>query len=107
MERRTEKSSYERGKRGWGKPTRRFYFDERQGKVVEMSPQSTATKGETSAALKTDSWVRGWWENIDTEPIYIHDKQHLINECEKRGVYARAFVKHNSQGRGLAHRRHT
>lgn len=54
--------------------------------------------------IKSDSWVAGWWEHIDKEPIYIESKKHLIQECEKRGVYAKAFVHKKSQGRGLEHK---
>jgi hypothetical protein len=45
--------------------------------------------------------VEGWWENIDKEPIYIKDKYHLKEECNKRGVIPRMFAKSKSQGRGL------
>ena len=33
--------------------------------------------------------VEGWWEHIDTDPIYIRDKNHLKEECEKRGLAPR------------------
>lgn len=30
----------------------------------------------------------GWWEDIDVRPIWIESKKQLIEECEKRGLYA-------------------
>ena len=55
--------------------------------------------------INTGEWVKGYYEHIDTDPIYIESKQHLIQECKKRGLYAKAFLKHKSQGKGLEHRR--
>ena len=51
-------------------------------------------------ARKLDT-VEGWWENIDRDPIYIKDREHLKRECNKRGVIPRAFSKSKSQGKGL------
>jgi len=33
--------------------------------------------------------VEGWWEHIAEEPIYIRDKKHLMEECQKRGLTPR------------------
>jgi len=63
---------------------------------------ATATTG-VPFGIKTDSWVTGWWEHIDKNPMYIRDKSHLIQECEKRGVLAKAFMKPHSQERKLVH----
>jgi len=49
-------------------------------------------------------WCHGWYEHIDHNPIKIESKQHLINECNKRGMVARAFSKRKSQGKGLVHK---
>lgn len=51
-------------------------------------------------AIQTDSWVEGIWDDIDTKPIYIRDKKHLFQECEKRGHLPKAFMKPKSQGHG-------
>lgn len=53
------------------------------------------------AAVHTHDWVRGVWEHIDKEPIYIESKEHLFRECEKRGVIPRAFMKPKSRGAGF------
>jgi len=45
--------------------------------------------------------VQGWWDNITTEPIYIHDKYHLKEVCRKHNVIPRMFAKSKSQGKGL------
>jgi hypothetical protein len=52
-----------------------------------------------SVHINTESWICGYWEHIDKQPIYIRDKAHLKQECEKRGVLPRAFLKHTSQGK--------
>ena len=51
--------------------------------------------------VKTDAWVKGYWEHIDSKPIYIESKAHLFHECEKRGVIPRAFMKPRSRGPGF------
>jgi hypothetical protein len=63
-------------------------------------PQCLEEKKEI-AAVHTHDWVKGWWEHIDKEPIYIESKEHLFKECEKRGVMPRAFMKPKSQGAGF------
>ena len=45
-------------------------------------------------------WIRGYWENIGPNSIFIQDKYHLKRECEKHGVMAKAFMKRKSQGKG-------
>lgn len=54
-----------------------------------------------SPAIRTDSWIEGMWEHIDTKPIYIRNKQHLYEECTKRGQIPKAFMKPKSQGKGM------
>lgn len=51
-------------------------------------------------ARKSDV-VEGWWENITTHPIYIKDKKHLKEVCQKYGVIPKIFAKPKSQGKGL------
>lgn len=46
-------------------------------------------------------WVEGWWENIAPEPIYIRDKYHLKEVCNKYNVIPKAFAKPKSQGKGM------
>jgi hypothetical protein len=55
--------------------------------------------------INTESWIEGWYEHIDTKPIYIRDKHQLIRECESRGLLARAFMKPKSRGKGFEHER--
>ena len=50
-------------------------------------------------------WSRGWYEHIDTEPIYIENKAHLARECDKRGLLAKGIMKSSSQGKGFENRR--
>jgi len=56
-------------------------------------------KGE-GVRVNTNDWVRGWYEHIGPQPIYIRDKQHLFQECEKHGNMPKAFLKPKSQGKG-------
>ena len=55
----------------------------------------------SSFNINDESWVSGYYEHIDTHPIYIRDRKHLINECAKRNSVPRAFMKRNSQGKGI------
>lgn len=56
---------------------------------------------------RSKDWVRGWWENITPEPVYITDKYHLKQVClaysKKIGqdVIPEAFAKPKSQGKGI------
>jgi len=54
-----------------------------------------------NAKFTTTNWVKGWYEHIDTNPIYIEDKSHLIRECKKRGVIPKAFSGPKSRGTGI------
>ena len=60
---------------------------------------------ENTLMINTGEWAKGWYEHIDTNPVYIDSKAHLKRECEKRGLVARALAKHKSQGKGLEHKR--
>ena len=51
-----------------------------------------------------DSWVPGWYEHIDVNPIKIESKAHLKHECEKRGLYAKGISKRKSIGKGITWR---
>ena len=57
-------------------------------------------KPETTHNVNREGWIEGWWEHIDSHPIYIRDKQHLFEECRKRGVMPKAFAHRKSQGSG-------
>lgn len=48
----------------------------------------------------TKDWATGWWENITTEPVYIEDKKHLKQVCDKHGVMAKGLMKPKHSGRG-------
>jgi len=39
--------------------------------------------------IRDDSLIRGWWEHIAPEPIYIESRQHLREVCKKYGVYSK------------------
>lgn len=56
---------------------------------------------------KQRDWVRGWWEHIGPEPIFIEDKYHLKKVClaeskrTGRVIIPKAFIKPASQGKGI------
>ena len=50
---------------------------------------------------RKSDYVEGYWENIASTPIYIKDKHHLKEECQKRGVIPKIFAKPKSQGKGV------
>ena len=66
---------------------------------------SDENKKDRTFNVNTGNWVEGWYEHIDSKPIYIHNKKHLIHECNKRGLLAKAFMKPKSQGAGFEHGR--
>ena len=66
----------------------------------EYCDKCVSEKNEATA-VHTNDWVKGYWEHIGPEPIYIESKEQLIRECEKRGVMPRAFMKPKSQGPGF------
>lgn len=85
-------------------------YTERRGINDYGSPATCACGGKAKrvfsskrAYVNTESWIPGWYEHIDHDPIYIHDKKQLLYECEKRGVYSKAFAKSKSRGHGLEH----
>ena len=67
-----------------------------------LDPYGTSRHSvEGKRVARSGDYVRGWWENIDKEPIWIEDKEHLKRECQKRGVIPKIFAKRQSQGKGL------
>jgi hypothetical protein len=38
----------------------------------------------------------GYWEDIDVNPVYISSKRQLVEECTKRGVYAKGYMENYS-----------
>ena len=66
-------------------------------------PQCEEERPNKAPNINSQRWVEGWYEHIDREPIYIKDKKHLVRECEKRGLVARAFMKPKSRGDGYEH----
>lgn len=50
--------------------------------------------------VTNENLYKGWYEHIDKHPIYIRDKQHLKEECAKRGLMAKSLMKPKSQGKG-------
>ncbi len=67
---------------------------------TDHCPKCSQESEHKTASIHTHDWVRGVWEHIGPEPIYIESKEHLFRECEKRGVIPRAFMKPKSIGQG-------
>jgi len=67
-----------------------------------LDPYGTCKRSvEGKRVARKPDYVEGWWENIDREPLYIKDRAHLKQECQKRGVIPKIFSKPASQGKGL------
>jgi len=64
--------------------------------------EKDAGSGETVRIQTGECWA-GWYRDLDINPIYIESKKHLVEECEKRGKYAKALMKPKSQGKGYEH----
>lgn len=64
-------------------------------------PRCAEDNDKQTVNVQTHDWVKGVWTDIGPEPIYIESKEHLFQECEKRGVMPRAFMKPKSQGKGF------
>lgn len=66
--------------------------------------QRNTPEGRRVAGQK--NWVRGWWEHILPEPVFVEDKYHLKKICQDyskkvgRDVIPKAFAKPRSQGKG-------
>lgn len=62
---------------------------------------------EGKRTARQNNWVRGWWENIAPEPVFIQDKWHLKAVCQAEGrrtgrtIIPRAFAKAKSNSRGI------
>ena len=62
---------------------------------------------EGKRTARSQDWVRGWWEHLGPEPIFIEDKHHLKRVCldiKKRtgkNLIPKAFAKCSSSGKGL------
>jgi len=78
------------------------YFDASECPVCKKEREEEQEKH--TLHINTSEWVKGWYEHIDTAPVYIDSKTQLAKECEKRGLYAKAILKRNSQGRGHKHK---
>ena len=85
----------------------RYAKCEKTGKVlpIQECSQYQVKQDVNAPNYHSGDWVKGWYEHIDKEPIYIDSKKQLAHECEKRGVYAKALMKPKSQGKGYEHRR--
>lgn len=56
-----------------------------------------------SVGVIDHAWVKnGTWEHIDPKQpnMRIESKKQLIEECNKRGLMPKAFLKPKSQGKG-------
>lgn len=67
--------------------------DERNGATCKKCGGLGSMVFSASDVKPKYSWVRGWWDNIDTNPIFIEDKDHLLRECGKRNLVPKAFGK--------------
>ncbi len=68
---------------------------------IKYERDSSVPENITPVAIHNeDKWIEGWWEHIGSEPIYIHNKKQLFEECTKRGNLPKAFMKPCSQGKG-------
>lgn len=77
----------------------RYYYDNKLGRCVHESELQPTDSPDTIHII-TGECYKGWYEHIDTNPIYIESKAHLRRECEKRDVIAKAIMKPKSQGKG-------
>lgn len=73
-----------------------------------IDPYGTAKRSvEGKRVSRSRDWVRGTWENIGPNPIFIKDKEHLKQVClaeskrTGRTIIPKAFVKPASQGKGI------
>jgi len=68
--------------------------------TMRSTPEGRRTAGQ-------QNWVRGWWENITPQPVFIEDKYHLKQVCQAyskqigKDVIPKAFAKPKSQGKGI------
>lgn len=74
-------------------------------KADELGQCKSSSEGR--ATMRQRDWIRGWWEHIGPEPVFIRDKQHLKQVCQAesrrtgRIIIPRAFAKPKSDGRGI------
>ena len=75
---------------------------------VRDDPYGTSKRSEEGRRIKRSSdYVRGWWENLGPEPIFIQDKYHLKRVCQEierrtgNTFIPKMFMKPRSQGKGF------
>jgi hypothetical protein len=73
-----------------------------------LDPYGTSKRSvEGKRVARSKDWVRGLWENLGPEPIYIKDKYHLKEVCQQierktgKKLIPKAFMKPASQGKGI------
>ena len=64
-----------------------FKYDVELGKTVEV----TDTRRSNGKAPAVILFKEEWYEHIDENPIFITSKKQLRQECEKRGMIAKAL----------------
>jgi len=76
--------------------------------IQKDDPYGTAKRSpEGRRIARSADYVRGWWENIGPEPIFIQDKEHLKKVCLEIGrktgrtIIPKMFMKSRSQGKGF------
>ncbi len=55
-------------------------------------PECTSPSPKRKLYINTSEWVKGWYEHIDSYPIYIESKRQLKEECDKRGMVAKSLL---------------
>lgn len=60
-------------------------FSERDKQVCRRceAPMRVIFRG---SAGRYHPFPEGWWEHLDTKPIYIRNKRQLREECRRRGL---------------------
>ena len=76
---------------------REWYNTPRGGGKVDYCEKPECMKLEaeshvSSRPVTADEAVAGWYEHIDSKPIYIPDRKTLYRECMKRGLQAKALM---------------
>jgi hypothetical protein len=69
----------------------RTYKWDKDGKMVEITHAEEAVMERAHKAFKGHIFKEEWYEHIADHPIFIRSKKQLREECEKRGMIAKAL----------------
>ena len=84
-----------------GRRTRIGTICAKHGYVYGQCGQCSGQSLQKAPNVHTKDHTVGWWDNIDTQPVYIESKDHLRHECDKRGLMPKAHSKRSSRGKGM------